>query len=101
MKGYSLYLLVAFGTFMSHLYSPTFGSDAKVRLVFETLFFGDRKERILEACLLSFNVFAGAGLAFVLLEPNTARMAVTAGLGWTSAASIARAAYQTGIKKKS
>jgi uncharacterized membrane protein YbjE (DUF340 family) len=89
MNPYILYLVVAFGTFMSYIYSPTF-DDAEARLVFHRLFFGRKRQRALEFFLLLLNVFAGAGLAYLILEPTTTKLAVTAGLGWTSIASIVR-----------
>lgn len=90
MDSFMLYLVVALGTFMSYLFTPTFG-DSEARVVFERLFFGRKKHsRKLELFLLLVNVFGGAGVAYILLEPNTPKLAMTAGLGWTSVASIAR-----------
>jgi uncharacterized membrane protein YbjE (DUF340 family) len=94
-----LYLLVAYGTFMTYLLSPTFGDDKKARTVFSALFYGTRKETLLESSLLLLIVFGGGGLAFILMDPLTAKTAVTAGLGWTSVASAGRTTYATGMRR--
>ncbi|HEX6184743.1 MAG TPA: hypothetical protein VFZ44_12735 [Pyrinomonadaceae bacterium] len=89
MNPFMLYLVVALGTFMSYIHTPTF-EDAEARVVLNRLFFGRGKTRKLEWLVFILNVFAGAGVAYILLEPSTPKLAMVAGLGWTSVASIAR-----------
>lgn len=99
MYTFLLYLLVAYGTFMTYVLSPTFGDDKKARTVLSTFFYGSREEQVVESWLLLLVVFGGAGLAFILVSPINPRMAVTAGLGWTSCVSAGRTTYATGIRR--
>ena len=91
MENFGLYLVVALGTFMSYLFSPTL-DQGEAKVVFKRLFYGQEKQRRLEWLFLWLVVFGGAAVAFFLVGPQDERMAVTSGLGWTSIASAARAA---------
>lgn len=86
-----LYLTVAFGAFMSYIFSPTF-DDARARVVLNRLVFGTKDQRNVELILLFLVVFGGAGLAYLIMEPSTPKLAVTVGLGCTSVATTARTA---------
>ena len=91
------YFCAAFGSFMSYIFAPTF-DDGRARVIFERLFWVEGKERVVEWLLFLINVFGGAFIAVVFTEPSTPKMAVAAGLGWTSLASIARTAYSVSTK---
>ena len=91
MQNIALYLVVALGTFMSYIFTPTL-DQTEARVVFRRLFYGQKKQRRMEWLLLWVAVFGGGALAFFVVEPNTPRLAVTAGLGWTSVFSAMRGA---------
>lgn len=92
MAHFVIFLHVAFGAFMSYIFTPTLTKDKHARIILERLFSDEAtaKEKAIESLLLMLVVFAGGYLAFVILEPSSAKNAVTAGLGWTSSASVAR-----------
>lgn len=101
MQELLLYVHVAFGAFMSYVFTPTLTKDQHFRVILESLVAGDKKERATEAALLLVSVFAGGYLAFVFMEPCTLKQAVTFGLGWTSVASIGRTSFGYAVASRS
>lgn len=90
MASFLIYIHVAFGAFMSYIFTPALTREDRARLILEHLLSDDRKERLKEGILLVLIVVAGSYLAFRVFEPSNYRLAISAGLGWTSAASVAR-----------
>lgn len=91
MENFGLYLVVALGTFMSYLFSPTL-DEAEARVVFKRLFYGKEKQKRLEWLILWLIVFGGAAVMFFAVGPENTKVAVTSGLGCSSIASALRAA---------
>ena len=91
MENFGLYLVVALGTFMSYLFSPTL-DEAEARVVFKRLFYGKEKQKRLEWLILWLIVFGGAAVMFFAVGAESTKVAVTSALGFSSIASALRAA---------